>query len=78
MKYYRVKSEFDNFPRFKIGRDGKLLQDSILIARELYTPHERSKFANRDEQFEAVEVSKNETYFSFGARFAMCPPHMSK
>lgn len=78
MKYYMVKEEFDNYPRYKVRGNGKLIQDSILIVHELYTQCELSKIANRKAQFEVVYISKNETYFSFGARFAMCPPHISK
>lgn len=71
MKYYRVKENFDNAPRFYEGSDHRLRLDGILVGNELYTERERAKIMNADYHFDVVEVSKKKTYFFFGARFAM-------
>ena len=71
MKYYRVKPEFDNVTRYKLNRNGTCIPDSVLIGNELYTSIERSKIANRKQMFDIVNISKNRTFFSFGARFEM-------
>lgn len=60
MKYFRVKKEYDNYGR----SDG-----SILVGNELYTEKEMQKFKIRADRVIPVEVKKNTTYFSFGARF---------
>ena len=66
MTYYRVRKEYDNFPRNPRMRDG-----NILIGGELYTEKELNKlpyiYAGA---FESVEVPKSKTYWFFGARFA--------
>lgn len=73
MTYYRVKEEHDNRARFKYyeknGFSHYVKEDGILIGNELYTPKEREKIANKDRYFEKVEISKNKTYWFFGARF---------
>lgn len=71
MKYYRVKPEFDNVTRYRFTRRGVCVPDSILVGNELYTSVERSKIANRRQMFDVVEIPKNRTFFSFGARFEM-------
>lgn len=71
MLYYKVKEEYDNKPRLKELSDHTFRQDGILVANELYTPHEWSKIMNGDWMFEEVYISKFKTYFFFGARFAV-------
>lgn len=75
MKYYRVKPEYDNV-YYSVDYD-------FLIANELFTEKEfydveqafLSKCRNRTSAlekfrklFEVVNISKNDTYFFFGAR----------
>ena len=84
MKYYRVKSEFDNY---KMSKDY-----DIFVGNELFTEKElkkvKIKYANRNnmgrsvlsisaadeknlmERFDIVEIPKTKTYWMFGARFA--------
>lgn len=66
MKYYRVREQYDNFPKDPKVRDG-----NILVGGELYTEKEFEKlpyvYAGA---FERVEINKKDTYFCFGARFA--------
>ena len=70
MKYYRVKPEYDNKPRYKWNNHRQGVPDgTVLIGNELYTPAEFKKIANCPEWFEKVEVSKFRTYCFFGARF---------
>lgn len=67
MMYYRVRKEYDNFPR-----NPKLLDGSILIGEELYTTKEFNTLPYvYAAAFERVEIPRNKTYWSFGARFAM-------
>ena len=65
MVYYRVRKEFDNFPKNPRIHDG-----NILIGEELFTEKEFNKlpyvYAGA---FEKVDVPKNKTYWFFGARF---------
>ena len=65
MIYYRVRKEYDNFPKNPKVHDG-----NILVANELYTEKEFNKlpfvYAGA---FERVEIPKSETYWFFGARF---------
>lgn len=66
MIYYRVRKEYDNFPR-----NPRIHDVSILIGGELYTEKEFNKlpyvYAGA---FERVEVPKSQTYWFFGTRFA--------
>ena len=84
MKYYRVKSEFDNY---KLSKDY-----DIFVGNELFTEKElekvKIKYANRNnmgrsalsisaadeknlmERFDIIEIPKTKTYWMFGARFA--------
>jgi hypothetical protein len=65
MKYYRVRKHADQFPKNPKVRDG-----NILIANELYTEKEFNKLPYvYASAFEMVEIPKNKTYWSFGARF---------
>lgn len=65
MIYYRVRKEYDQFPKNPKVRDG-----NILVGEELYTEAEFNQlpfiYAGA---FERVEVPKSRTYFFFGARF---------
>lgn len=60
MKYYKVKEEFDQTQR----KDG-----SILIQNELYTKREKELYNISDKMLNVVNINKNNTFFSFGARF---------
>lgn len=66
MTYYRVREQYDQFPKNPKVRDG-----NILVGGELYTEKELNKlpyiYAGA---FERVEINKKGTYFFFGARFA--------
>lgn len=66
MTYYRVREQYDNFPKNPKVKDG-----NILVGGELYTEKEFNKlpfvYAGA---FERVEIDKKDTYFLFGARFA--------
>ena len=65
MIYYRVRKEYDQFPKNPKVRDG-----NILVGEELYTEAEFNQlpfvYAGA---FECVEIPKTETYFFFGVRF---------
>ena len=66
MVYYRVREQYDNFPKNPKVRDG-----NILVGGELYTEKEFEKLPFvYAEAFERVEIDKKDTYFFFGARFA--------
>lgn len=73
MIYYKVKAEYDNKPllryKEKNGFSYWINDGGILIGNELFTPKEREKLAVKDCCFEKVEISKNKTYWFFGARF---------
>lgn len=66
MTYYRVREQYDNFPKNPKVKDG-----NILVGGELYTEKELNKlpyiYAGA---FEKVEIDEKDTYFFFGARFA--------
>ena len=65
MIYYRVRKEYDNFPKNPKVRDG-----NILIGGELYTEKEFNKLHFvYAAAFERVDIPKNHTYWCFGARF---------
>lgn len=81
MKYYRVLPKFDGVHVLKMKRNG-LTIDRELVRNELYTEAEFKKLLNgadlrgrgvRDgvQIFEAVDVPKTETFWMFGARFAI-------
>ena len=66
MVYYRVREQYDNFPKNPKVKDG-----NILIGGELYTEKEFEKLPFvYAEAFERVEIDKKNTYMFFGARFA--------
>lgn len=66
MIYYRVRPEYDQFPRNPKVRDG-----NILIGNELFTEKEFNKLPFvYAAAFERVDIPKNKTYWFFGARFA--------
>lgn len=65
MTYYRVREQYDQFPKNPKVRDG-----NILIGGELYTEKEFSKLTNVPAKaFEKVDIKKSNTYMFFGARF---------
>ena len=63
MKYYKVKKQSDQI-RYNNGK-------KFLIANELYTSkeYEKIELADKSKYFDTVQISKNHTYFFFGARF---------
>lgn len=66
MKYYKVKEIANQIPLKHKGW--------FLIANELWTVKEFEKIEltqsrNKFEYVELIEISKNKTYFFFGARF---------
>lgn len=66
MTYYRVREQYDQFPKNPKVRDG-----NILVGGELYTEKEFNKLPYvYASAFERVEIDKKDTYFFFGARFA--------
>lgn len=69
MKYYRVKPEYDNKIRYTWNNHKQGVPNGILIANELYTPCEYKRLATCPAWFDVVNLSKNKTFFSFGARF---------
>ena len=65
MKYYRVRETHDQFPKNPRVRDG-----NILIGGELYTTAEFNRLPYvYASAFELVDIPKNKTFWSFGARF---------
>lgn len=68
MKYYKVNTSADQTRK-------NVNKCDILIANELYTEKEVIKFTPLNSvyvknYFTEVEISKNKTYFFFGARFS--------
>ena len=61
MKYYKVRPEYDNKRRN---------DNNIYIANELYTEKEVKNYHINKNYCDIINVSKNETYFFSGARFA--------
>lgn len=65
MKYYRIRKEYDNFPKNPHIRDG-----NIYIGGELYTESEFNKlpyvYAGC---YEIIDLPKSKTFTSFGTRF---------
>lgn len=61
MKYYRANGEYHDY-----------FTGNTTIPGELITKRERNRHFRylSDNCFTTVEVSKRDTYFSFGARFA--------
>lgn len=66
MKFYKVREMYDQFPKHPQVRDG-----NIYIGGELYTEKELNKLPYMYAGiFEVVDVPRNKTFWSFGARFA--------
>lgn len=66
MVYYRVRKEYDNFPK-----NPKIRDCDILIGGELYTEKELNRLPFiYIKAFERIEIPKSQTYWFFGARFA--------
>lgn len=71
MIYYKVKPEFDNLQKY----NGKTVRfDDIWIRNELYTKTELYNLIKKGvyvdyKYFDVVQISKNNTYWFFGARF---------
>lgn len=70
MKYYRVRPEYDQRPRY-VWKYFQGVPDGVVLAGELYTPKEYERLAMCPAWFEEVNVSKRNIYWSFGARFQM-------
>ena len=72
MKFYRVRPEQDQFPRFKRSKKYVFVPNGMYIRNELFTEKELSKdyfLSTRSKIFEEVEISKMKTFWCFGARF---------
>lgn len=71
MKYYRVKPQYDNKPRYKYKRADLIPRKpaGILFSGQLFTVKEFEKLANDPSQFDVVEINKNKTHKILGARF---------
>ncbi len=76
MTYYRVKPEHDNkyFMRRCKNHPGALEYGRVIIGNELFT--EKELYRKEDAgyivpwyYFDRIEISKQKTYFFFGARF---------
>ena len=70
MKYYRIKTEYDNA---RLLNRAQRTFDGILIGSELYTVKEWERLVLKYRVSEAVRdivnISSKETYWFFGARF---------
>ena len=69
MKYYKVKPESDQLPKWYKGK-----RTGFLIANELYTEKESEKIFIRiafNDCFDIVEISSKKTFWMFGARFGI-------
>ena len=64
MLYYKVKPEFDQRRKRNDSRDC-----DFYIANELYTAKEVEKQGLNLNFLEPVQISKQKTFFCFGARF---------
>ena len=62
MRYYRVKKEYDTRP---------VTSKRCLVKNELLTEHEMEVYCVPKKCVTSVIVKKNDTYFSFGARFCV-------
>ena len=71
MKYYRVKPGCGGKTAFAFHRGGGLRIVGQYIANELYTKTElkRRHDCMYVQYMDVVEIPKNKTFFSFGARF---------
>ncbi len=75
MQYFKVNTNADNTRK-------NVNKTDILVKNELYTAKELSKFAPLEslyvqKYFTAIQVSKNDTYYFFGARFCKQHPYQS-
>ena len=66
MKYYQVKTQFDQ--RRKYPHTNNF---DILIAGELYTEKELLNFNADKSCFTEIELKAADTFYCFGARFAV-------
>ena len=67
MIYYRVRQSYDQMPKNPRIHDG-----DILVGGELYTEKELDKLPFiYAAAFERIEIPKSQTYWFFGARFAV-------
>jgi len=65
MKFYKIRKEYDQFPKNPKNHDG-----NIYIANELYTEKEFNRLPYvYCGAYEITDIPKNETYMFFGARF---------
>lgn len=61
MKYFKVKQESDQV---------RVNPVHFLIADELYTEREKEKLKIPEHHLDCVEVSRKQTFWFFGARYA--------
>lgn len=64
MEYYKVNKEYDGVKNIS-KRNFYLTSGELFTKKEI----EKLKIFAIDKVFTKVEISKNKTYFSFGARF---------
>lgn len=69
MKYFKVPSNLDNKPIYKIKNGKKINSGLFLIGNELLTDNECKKLGVNTDVLIPVEISKKNIYFFFGARF---------
>ena len=77
MIYYRVKPEHDN--KRVLCKQGKSYVRLALIGNELFTQKELNNLHLTHEVMtnycDVVNVNRNNTYYSFGARFSIDAPY---
>ena len=62
MLYAKIKPEHNN---------KRILNGFYLVGNELYTLSEAEKYAIPKEYYDEIDISPNDVFFSFGARFAI-------
>lgn len=79
MKYYRVKTQYDNKTLCLIKNHKYVHNGYFLIGGELYTEKEYKKLIEHHvfgfspwDAVEEIEIPKSKIYWFFGARFADC------
>lgn len=70
MLYYKIRENCDNFITYKHYENGKQTM-RFVIGKELITPHEKEKYGIPDSWCTPVDVNPHNTYWFFGARFAL-------
>ena len=71
MLYYKIKENCDNLQIWKTNNKPYYELKHFVIANELYTQTEKDKYNIPDSWCDTVNVNPKDTYFFFGARFAL-------